>query len=764
MVSLGHDRAAVIFTAHHIICDGWSLDVLIHDLCAFYSEEVSGSPVQLEPKESYRDYVQSVTDRQCSDDFKQAESYWRAKFSDGFPVLVLPTDHARRDRRGFRARRIDHLVPSHVVQGLRAVAAKQGCSFFAVLLSSLAILFARVSQQRRFVIALPTAEQPVSGQPGLVGHCVNLLPFAVELGEGEVLSAFIKRVQNELLAAQDHASFTMVSLLADLRAIAHAPGISAISAGFTNVKKFKPNELPQSGFIVDYDANPKGYESFEFYLNAVEREDNLELRCHYDVELFEDLTIREWLKMLGSIFQEFTEDLSRDVLCFAWLEHAKAFPVAEVVYTQISKQEAAQERSWDASASEPFIPLKSPGPPRNITMAEPELLQALLPLWQRVLSIHEIGPDDEFFALGGNSIAAAQLFALIQRKLGYNSPLATLYNASTPRMLARTLSRGSKPEDWKSLVAINQYGNRPPLFLMHAHTGNTLEYRPLANLLGPDQPVYTLQARGLDGHVNADSSLEEMATAYIEEIRCIQPRGPYYVGGFCFGGLLAIEAAQQLTSAGQEVRLVILIQSMHPQSMYFKPTVPHLQRWWFRATKRLSLELENLSYRGAGYFMERWRFALDRASAKSAIALGHVKVDGETDLSHMPMYYILEALANKHTKVASKYVPRSYNGDVVLFRSSKQLKGLVADEYLGWRALIHGNIDLCEIRGHQQNLLSEPNVRRLAKELSSRLVNAQREGPGNNLNRIGNATQDPDLKVQADQYEEDSTIQCSSTP
>ena len=98
-------------------------------------------------------------------------------------------------------------------------------------------------------------------------------------------------------------------------------------------------------------------------------------------------------------------------------------------------------------------------------MAEPALLRALLPLWQRVLDVREIGPDDDFFALGGHSIAAAQLFDLIQLELGCAAPLSALYDASTPRMLASVLSRGSRAEDWQSLVAINRSGNRPPLFL-----------------------------------------------------------------------------------------------------------------------------------------------------------------------------------------------------------------------------------------------------------------------------------------------------------
>ena len=450
MVLLGTDRAAVIFTAHHIVCDGWSLDVLIHDLCAFYSEEISGVPASLEPRTSYFDYIQSVTDRQCSDEFKDAGSYWHKKFKDGFPVLALPTDHPRSARREFSARRVDHSIPSAVVQELRALAAKNGCSFFAVLLSALAILLARISRQRRFVIALPIADQPVIGQPGLVGHCVNLLPFSVEFREGEATGDFLKRMQNELLAAQDHAIFTMVSLLEDLHPVVPGPSISPISTGLTNVKKFRPNELTQSGFTVDYDANPKTYESFEFYLNIVEMEEKLALRCHYDIKLYEDLTIREWLTTLGSIFQDLSTNLSREVLDLARLNRAEASPAKEIIYIRSSDRESAHDFLSAVLTSAPELPQGFSDSPANSTMAEPELLAALLPLWQRVLDIGEIGPDDNFFALGGHSIAAAQLFALIQRQVGYTAPLAALYDAPTPRMLARILSRGAE----------NKIGNR----------------------------------------------------------------------------------------------------------------------------------------------------------------------------------------------------------------------------------------------------------------------------------------------------------------
>ena len=150
MAVLGADRAVVIITAHHVVCDGWSLDVLIHDLCAYYSEELSGAAVPMPPAESFAEYCNHATARELSDEFRHDGEYWRTRFSSGFPALVLPTDRPRSARREFKSHRLDYTVPAPVIQGLRLLAAKQGCSLFAALLSSLAVLFARISSTAEF--------------------------------------------------------------------------------------------------------------------------------------------------------------------------------------------------------------------------------------------------------------------------------------------------------------------------------------------------------------------------------------------------------------------------------------------------------------------------------------------------------------------------------------------------------------------------------------------------------------------------------------
>ena len=336
---------------------------------------------------------------------------------------------------------------------------------------------------------------------------------------------------------------------------------------------------------------------------------------------------------------------------------------------------------------------------------------------------------DNFFELGGHSLLAVRLIVEIEKLCHVRLPLATLLQTPTIAALAAHLGERSWKPSWRSLVLLRPGESRPPLFLMHAHGGNTLEYHALASLLESDQPVYALQARGLDGHIVGDCTIEEMAAAYIEEIRSVQGEGPYYLAGFCFGGLLALEAAQQLTAAGHEVPLLILIQSMHPQVIDFRPDVGRLQRVWYKVTKRLDLELENLSnlsYRGGGYALERFRFVANRIYDQTVLRLADVPTSHSADLSRLSVHTILEALGEVHSKASAKYVPRPYDGNVLLFRASKQMRGLQADDLLGWGEIFSGRVEVLQVSGHQQSILLRPHVASLAALLSSRLEAAQR--------------------------------------
>ena len=297
---------------------------------------------------------------------------------------------------------------------------------------------------------------------------------------------------------------------------------------------------------------------------------------------------------------------------------------------------------------------------------------------------------------------AVRIVVEIERLYKRRLPLATLLQAPTIAGLAEVLRNDNWTPSWSSLVPLRPGGSKPPLFLMHSHGGNVLEYYPLAELLGDDQPVYALQARGLDGRIVKDPSIEEMASNYLEEIRSLQPEGPYFLGGFCFGGLLAIEVAQQLVAAGDEVALLAMIQTINPACARFRPNVTVLQRWGYRVAKRLDLEREFLAYRGIGYFQERLNRVWDLARSRTAIAFDARRLNGyRTNRASTP--YILEALGIEHDKAFGRYQPRPYSEDVLLFRASKQMQGLMSDPTLGWRSTCSGHLEVCEVPGHQQN-------------------------------------------------------------
>jgi pimeloyl-ACP methyl ester carboxylesterase len=168
---------------------------------------------------------------------------------------------------------------------------------------------------------------------------------------------------------------------------------------------------------------------------------------------------------------------------------------------------------------------------------------------------------DDFFNLGGDSLSAVRLMLEIEQHFGQKLSLATLFPSSTIEHLASILRQATGSRLSSPLVAIQPSGAKPPFFCVHPIGGNVLCYLDLARHLGEDQPFYGLQASGIDGEGEPKSRIEGMAGYYIEAIREIQPQGPYLLGGWSFGGVVAFEMAQQLHSSGEQVALLALIDS-----------------------------------------------------------------------------------------------------------------------------------------------------------------------------------------------------------
>lgn len=324
----------------------------------------------------------------------------------------------------------------------------------------------------------------------------------------------------------------------------------------------------------------------------------------------------------------------------------------------------------------------------------------LVTLLEEVLHVRPVGIHDDFFALGGNSLLAADLMARIFKRTRRKLPLATLLQAPTVAKLAHAIGADGSPAGWNCLVPIQPNGSRRPFFCVHPMGGNVLMYRDLPRYLGPEQPVFGFQAKGLDGKHRPHAKVSEMAAHYIAEMQSLQPRGPYRLGGLSFGGIIAFEMAQQLQAAKEEVSLLVLFDTTTPG--YVQPAVmrlpAHFEHFRTLGTRaRLHYLRKKAGAVVTGICGVFWRVAYQFCR-----------------LSGLPLPGFLWNLSRLDDVAEKNYVVQPYAGRAVLFRAKEQFLGTHADPLLGWKPYIAGGIEVHEIPGSHAEIVEEPHVQTLA--------------------------------------------------
>lgn len=340
--------------------------------------------------------------------------------------------------------------------------------------------------------------------------------------------------------------------------------------------------------------------------------------------------------------------------------------------------------------------------------------KTLAGIWAEELEVDRVGVRDNFFELGGDSLRVTRMCARVQAATGRALSVATVYNSPTVAQLAAVLRRGGDANRSSSfLVPIQAEGSRPPLFCMHSRWGYSDDYTPLALRLGPDQPVYGLQARGFDGAEPSHTSIGEMAVQYVQEIRALFPSGPYLLCGYSSAGVLAWEMAQLLRAQGQQVALLALLDAnLHLDPALVPERVAALQVYRRRTQRHLDV-LRTLPPReGLAYVLNR--LAARRRRDESA---GHPRP--APDPWHRPTQLrSLQAFLQTHGAARRAYRPRAYPGPITLFlaRQPRDDVDLRRDPRLPGR-LAAGPVEIHEVSGNHATFLQEPRARGLAKIL-----------------------------------------------
>ena len=320
----------------------------------------------------------------------------------------------------------------------------------------------------------------------------------------------------------------------------------------------------------------------------------------------------------------------------------------------------------------------------------------LVKIWESVLGTRPISVKHNFFELGGHSLLAVRLMHRMEQALGKKLPLATLFQAPTIEQLAVLLRQDGWSPAWSSIVPVQPRGSKPPFFLVHGLGGAVLMFRDLARHLAPDQPVYALQAQGIDGKHPCHTRIEDMAAHYIKEVRTIQAEGPYFLGGLSFGGTVAFEMARQFHAQDQGVALLALLDTFpgRPEtkgSLLVKLfRLPAKQRMDY-ISRKLTTYRNNIGRR-----------------------IGRLWLPGH-----------LKNLQSANIQASQTYEMQPYYGPVTLFLPSKKSLRSAEDPQGGWGEWAAGGLEVHNVPGDHLGMMVDPNARHLAEKLRACLEKAQ---------------------------------------
>jgi acyl-CoA synthetase (AMP-forming)/AMP-acid ligase II/thioesterase domain-containing protein/acyl carrier protein len=408
-------------------------------------------------------------------------------------------------------------------------------------------------------------------------------------------------------------------------------------------------------------------------------------------------------------------DLAERELTYFLLDRLSGAKVPRcIVFTdEIPKSDAGKvQRHQLAEAFGVSIDSKGHKSSRNPSPLEYRLLM----LWRWTLKNPRVGIDDNFFLMGGDSLQAVGLFLQLEKVFKCRLPVATLFKAGTVAEMAELL-QDMEPQG--AMVPFQAEGDRPPFFCVHAQTGQAIFLYQLSQHLDTDQPLYGIQSLGWDQHNVPFTKAQDMAEHYVAEIRKIQPVGPYYIGGYSFGGKIAVYMANIFKEAGDKVAFLGLFDTL---SLAGEQLIP-LGLWLERlggptGAKKVKAVLSHTWYR----LIYKLNKALDRALRMVLFpVLEYYRASGRP----LPPAFCRPDRCNRLMQFELRNMP-TYDGDAIYFKAETARKSMShPDTQDSWHQIIKGDIEYIPVTGAHLQMMTAPHVQHLAQKLTEVLARAR---------------------------------------
>lgn len=775
----------VLFTAFSpLVFDGWSFDVFWNDLRTGYAALVAGGswPDAGLPAE-YADYVayQSARLRERA---PVLEQFWRERLGSELPALPLPTDRPRSRRGGKDAGRLAFELPPQTARAIRTFARERNVTPQMVMLGGLYALVHRIGGEERIVVATPVEARGNPAFEQLIGPFVNMLLLPMRVDIHTPFAAFVVRVRDECLGAYDHQDFPIERLR--VRSAPSADG--GIAPAFQ--VEFSYQQVSQRGshmgpLSLSQLELPSGAATNDLTLWVKDWGERIAGAVEFKSDLFDGETVAHWfrcythflhelvrapdtsmvaLDLLGaerSVVEAAAARASADLPEWLTVDGGAALqasgrkatvrirdafgntcPLGAFGTVELAVDGVAKQTSYRARLSHAGRLLRAqPAEHAARRAAEPDrepprtdLERQMTSLFGELLDASDVGVNQNYFELGGNSLVAVRLFGEIHKRFGVRLPLATILDADTPRRLARLVTDNFPNRD-SCLVRLKAGTGELRLFLVHDADGETLLYLNLARHLPDSISVFGIEPLRVGPLAMAHTTLPECAAHYLREMRRQQPRGPYFVGGLCAGGLISYEIARQLVASGEQVGLLAFLDAAPPTAKKRSTVSAGRLRRFADSVQQLksrgplsTLRLLGSKIVNAARYEREARVA--RARAAGAVWLQrHVFKNGQAWPKALPTAAAREVFARAEAEFQPG-VLRDVNA--VLFRASvgyaadraaygaeddRPFRELLVAPDFGWQPLLERTLRVIDVPGGHSSMLRQPHAQVLAARI-----------------------------------------------
>ncbi len=309
VVRRGADWHVLVFSAHHLVCDGWSAGVLLSELGLMYEAALARRPANLPAPLGLAAYVQGQLAQEQTPGAGETLAWWQAQLTPPPPPIPWPTDRPRPLAPTYAGAMATHALSADLTTRLRKLGAGHGCTLVATLMAGYAAFLRRLTGQEDLVIGLPSAGQSSLDNGCLVAHCVNLLPVRVSAPDEQSFLDLLTQVKRGLFQAYDHADMTFSRLLPTLAGVRDGARTPLVATTF-NVDRMPPG-LSFGELAWSVRTNPRAFYQFDLSLNVVETGPGLLVECHYGTDLFDAGTVARWLGHLETLLAAIADDPRR---------------------------------------------------------------------------------------------------------------------------------------------------------------------------------------------------------------------------------------------------------------------------------------------------------------------------------------------------------------------------------------------------------------------------------------------------------------------